>query len=1179
MKFTGILYPFLFISPLILLLANQSIFGQTYIPPAPWSVDTLIIVSSPEFHYNFPERHRLQPQSIEIFKNNTRLEVGRDYIVNDNRRIDFFQSFHFGDSLRISYRRVPSDFKHSYSLFEKDTLSRSADEDSLSQSAPSIQLQRVKFENPFADLQTSMKTGGSIMRGVEIGTNRDLTLNSGLNLELSGQLTDNVEIVAALTDEATPIQPEGNTQTLDEVDKVFVQFKSPYIQGTVGDFNLNYENSEFGRLSRKLQGITLLGNYKKNYMGGTVATTRGFFNRVQFIGQEGNQGPYQLTGKNGESEIIVLAGTERVWINGEQMTRGESNDYIIEYGNGQITFTNNRLITSESRLEIDYEYFPADQKYNRNVYSGTFGTSISNEKLNFSLQYYREADDPNQAIEQAGLINNEEKELLKNAGDNPLNAVTPGAVEVDSGKGNYVKIDTLVDSRNYSYYKYVGINNGNYRVSFSYYKNGDYKKDRLGVYRFVGIGLGDYEPVDFIPLPSSHDQIDTRIDWRPFKYYQFKAEYALTRLDQNLLSSIDDADNDGSALSLQTGLSDLPLDFGKLKMGFLTFNVDGRYIEKTYNSIDRINRPDYQRFWNVLQNAQNQNEETSLQMNAIYKPIDYLHLDINTGLLNKDNFNSKRYSGSFLYDKDKIGRASGKYEYISSDYKLTQTNNNWWRYSAQLSRDIWKLSPEFMYASEKRKNETNTLVSGFDFDDFGAKLSLIHLDYLSGSMQFNKRYDNVYDIENRGSLIPQAKTETGTLILDLQNFRETSASLRFIRRKKDYTSKFENIKVDTLRLLYTDPSVQDTVWQDRTTNLAELNLSHSRWKKAVNLNLQYKVSTEQTALKEKVYLNVGEGRGNLIYDKDLQEYIPDPNGTYILFILPSGKLEPITNLESALRIKFDPIKYLRRNPEGLKYLLTQISSESYFRVEEETQESDVASIYLLNLSKFQQDQTIRGNISFNQDLYLLRNNRDLSFRYRYRYSKARFNQYLEASENEDRHSIEHGLQTEWKISNKVKSQTELRTKIFTKISNAIPLKNRDITGYYFDQGFSYRPLSSWEFGLESSYGNETNQTVNYPITLWYETIKGRVNYSLPGNGRVSANYSFQKVDVTSNPQGKVTPYEMAAGKKEGDSQLWDLRIEYTVAKNVVFTFYYNGRKEANFENTIHTGQAEIRAYF
>ncbi|MEJ2543696.1 MAG: hypothetical protein P8Y99_06480 [Calditrichaceae bacterium] len=1155
------------------------IHSQTYIPPVPWRVDTLIVVPSADYQYQFPERHRLQPQSIEIFKNRNKLEINRDFRIINNQSINFFSLLTAGDSLQIIYRRRPVNFKRSYVLFEKDTLNQPVNEDSTLITDAAVRLKRVKFENPFANIQTTMNTSGSIMRGVEIGTNRDLTLNSGLNLELSGQLTENLEVVAALTDEATPIQPEGNTQTLDEVDKVFVRFKSPYVEGTVGDFNLSYENSEFGRLSRKLQGITLRGNYKQNYLGGTVATTRGFFNRIQFIGQEGNQGPYQLTGKNGESEIIVLAGTERVWINGERMTRGEANDYIIEYGNGQIIFTNNRLITSESRVEIDYEYFPADQKYNRNVYSGIFGTSLSNNKIDFDVQYYREADDPDQAIEQAGLIDEDEKEILKEAGDNPLNAVTSGAFEVEPGKGSYVKIDTLLEGQDFSYYKYVGINQGNYRVSFSYYKNGDYRKDRLGVYRFVGIEQGNYAPVEFIPLPSSHDMVDTRINWRPLKYYHIKAEYALTSLDQNVLSSTNDGDNQGNAISLQTGLSELPLDFDWLNMGELSMNLDGRYIEKTYNSVDRLNRPDYQRYWNVLQEAQSQNEETSLQMNAIYKPIKYLQTNFNTGFLEKNNFDSRRYSGSFRYQQDNIARASGKYEYINSNYTVAQTSNDWWRYSAQVGKDIWKISPEVMYASEKRKNETRLALSGFEYDDIGGKIGLIRIPYLSGSVQYNQRYDRVYDYEKQGKLIPQAETETGSIILDLQNFKETSASLRIIRRNKDYTSKFENIKVDTLRLLYADASVQDTVWQDRTTNLAELNLVHSRWKKAANLTVQYKISTEQTALKEKVYLDVGEGRGNLIYDEDLDEYIPDPNGNYMLFILPSGKLEPITNLETAWRLKFDPAKYWRKNSRGMKNLISKISSESYFRVEEETQESDIRSIYLLNLSKFQKEQTIRGNMTFDQNLYLLRNNRNLTFRYRFRYLKARFNQYLEASENEDRYSLEHGLRTDWRIFNNLKSQSEIRAKSYSKLNNASPIKNRDITGYYYDQRFSYRPISNWEFGLESEYGNEANQSPNYLMDLWYENIKGRINYSIPGKGRASANYTFQVVNVTSNPDNKVVPYEMASGKKEGNSHTWDLRVEYTVAKNVVFTFYYNGRNEANFENVIHTGQAEIRAYF
>jgi len=63
---------------------------------------------------------------------------------------------------------------------------------------------------------SGMEKSGTIVRGFTVGTTKDFTLNSGLRLQLSGRLSDDIEVVAALTDENTPIQPEGNTERLEE---------------------------------------------------------------------------------------------------------------------------------------------------------------------------------------------------------------------------------------------------------------------------------------------------------------------------------------------------------------------------------------------------------------------------------------------------------------------------------------------------------------------------------------------------------------------------------------------------------------------------------------------------------------------------------------------------------------------------------------------------------------------------------------------------------------------------------------------------------------------------------------------------------------------------------------------------------------------------------------------------
>jgi hypothetical protein len=255
----------------------------------------------------------------------------------------------------------------------------------------------------------SLTVGGSKRLAVEFGTGRDVAFSQSLDLDITGKVSDDVEIKAILSDRNLPLLPEGNTQTLEELDEVLVRVSSPGVQATFGDYTLNGPSSEFGNFTRSVEGVQASASKGDGEIRVATASSRGKYASVEFMGEEGKQGAYVLTG--GTSGATLVPGGEKVWLDGELMRRGAAADYVIDYGAGSITFTSGRPITKDSRITVDYEY--SAEAYRRSLYSAVGRTRTGPLKL--SASYASENDDRGSSLGQA--LTEEERNRLEAIGD------------------------------------------------------------------------------------------------------------------------------------------------------------------------------------------------------------------------------------------------------------------------------------------------------------------------------------------------------------------------------------------------------------------------------------------------------------------------------------------------------------------------------------------------------------------------------------------------------------------------------------------------------------------------------------------------------------------------------------------------------------------------------------------
>ncbi len=1081
--------------------------------------------------------------SLRVLRNGDTLSEFTDWrVVEPGNRIWVFRPLAPAETLRVEYAYQPYPLYRTYSRHALRELGR---EIARADSADTVRIASSEASTAATSEGWSrLNKSGSLIRSVQVGTNQDLALESALNLQIDGRVGRNVDVVAALTDQSTPIQPEGTTETLNELEKVFVSVRSPHLAATLGDFTLELPGGVYDNYTRKLTGVLGQANYGTASASASGAMSRGQFHTNSFSGQEANQGPYPLTGLNGEVGILVLAGTERVWLNGEVMRRGDGNDYVIEYSAGEITFTSRRLITSESRVVVDFEY--ASENYERFYGSARTQAGFTTSSLNGAVTWITESDDRNRPLGLA--LNDADRAALRAAGDNPALAVSFSAQHVGPDSGDYVQRDTTYQDSAYTIFVYSPRDSnrttGDWRVTFDDFGIGggeyDAAADPFGIayFRWVGPRLGRYRPYRRIPLPERHSIGDMRLSSVPWGGLSLSGELAVSNRDINTFSGVEDEDNVG-------GAGTVGLNFGREHLnllGWTPYRVDAnaqvRRRDNRFVELNRSQEVEFERAWDVSRASQT--EETIREGSLKLTPWRTLSLYGNYGDLTRPMQLSWRRNVGAAYALGQRFRVAGSHLDLESSDRAAGRKSNWVRQHGETSSTMGRFTPRASVDRERKRSVLPSGLDGFRYLDYQTGLAAALPYNLAWDSQYERRLDDLLSATD--SFHAHSRAYTASSELQWRPPEGGSTLLRFAHREKNY--------------ILNDSS-------DVVNDVGRLETLIAPRSRLFETNLVYEVAKAQAQNQILVAIQVPEGTGS--YRREGDRFVPDDQGDYILVPRNTGEYAPATELtmNGLIWLRPDELSSTTLSP-----MIRALSSETEIQIEEHTRLPLSARLLLLDQTQFRGDSTLSGTMALREDLHIRRLSQKLAIRLRYRTTASLQNQFLNGGQ--ERTQREGGVRVRAKYFSSLRGETEATFSRERLRYVSGTFSDRDINRFELSQDNTLTINRSWNVGAAFKE-TEVNDGLTHTSASLQE-VRPHGTYNILVKGRMDLEGSW--IHASSN---KTTiPFELGRGANRGDNFRWSVRGTYQFGQNFSGSLSYTGRVDAG-EGTVHTGRLEVRA--
>jgi len=1071
--------------------------------------------------------------------------------------------------ITVKYRVIDPDIFQPY--YHKDPSGLSPKPDGQASDPFRISSDELPGESYYS--YSELNKRGSLSRGITFGNSQDVVVNSNLNLQLTGKLSDKLNIVAALSDNNIPIQPEGYSQQISEFDKVYIEVFNNRLSLTGGDFELTGSPGMFTDFYKRAKGARFKGNFKlghsdKDNFSTTVsgAISKGKFARNSIVGIEGNQGPYKLQGANHEQFIVVLAGSERVYIDGRMLSRGIDRDYTIDYNTAELTFTPRQPITKDKRIIIEFEYseqsFARFLVYTSNVYH--------TKKGSFYLNVFSEQDDKNQTLRQD--LSEDEKGFLSGIGNDIEKAVVPriDSVGYNSDEVLYRKTDSLAGGITYPVvfvhsnepslavyrlrFSFVGEGRGNYQ-SINSVANGRVFKWIAAV---NNVKQGNYEPVELLVTPKKKQVVSFGGTQSFSSMTRASFELAMSNNDLNTFSGLDKDENLGYAMNLGIEQDMLRADTSRIRLRGL---ASYRHVSMNFNSIERFRSVEFSRDWNLIDDLTgNQENIASIGLNFFERKAGFM------------NFNSEFLNSG--------GQFEGLRNNLSGNLRFS---------GFELEMDGSLLNSDDPYTSTRFLRHRVSLARHFNYLILGVREEGENNQWTAKSA--DSLMQNSFAFQEWEVFLKQPDSILNRGFISYRNrkdFRPLGNRLEYANMGQDlslgasFTKNPNNRLQSTLtyrELTVADSSLSSNKPERNMTGRIEHGMQLA--KGAISTSTFYEIGSGLETSREYSYLEVAPGQG--VYQwidynqnglKELDEFeiaqFRD-EGRYIRIFLPSSDYMTVYSNQFNQTINLNPSR-IWKNRDGLYKGISMLSNKFAYRINRKNTSKDI----LRNLNPFLTDlddtdlltlsTSIRNNLSFNKTGKI--------FGADYIYQR-----------NLNRSLLSNGFDTRTNISHGIRG----RLNPWDNIS----LINQFDSG---DKNFSSQFLSSRDYDIKFMFNKlsaqiQLNMTFRVVAEYGFKSQVNRLDvqkseehnlgtelrYSRLNKGIITTRINYVHLYYNDDPNSPVG-YEMLQGLLPGHNGTWTVLFQRSITGGIELNIEYAGRVSEN-QAVIHTGGLQVRANF